>query len=138
MQATGKDTCAQACERLANVEKLTVLGGAVQAVVGEYYPQDAAQMPMAFFAGCNPNKVWKQLNTNIWFKHTKNDSYIYYNKKDMMWQIAGPDGMPVFTVSGPCDAAGAWHEPPAQGWQARQQELKVPTVYMSQNSERVH
>lgn len=89
-------------------------------VNGDYYPKSPTEIPKGFADVCvaqvwETQKMWEKLNgqdplQNMWFKHTENDSYIYYNKGDSKWWIDGPDGKGVWIVEGPI------HAPPAHGW----------------------
>ena len=107
--------------RLDNVLRLNVLGSSVQAVNGDYIPQDSSStIPSVFRKVCeqqlwDTGKMWRQLNgidpaKDIWFSHSENDSYMYFNKSDGKWWIDGPDG------NGAIIALGPWNAPPAHGW----------------------
>ena len=100
-----------------NVTKLTVIGSKeVPAVNGDYFPKSAESIPTGFASVCEnqgwgTKDMWKKLNgDSIWFKHSQNESYIYWNKGDGKWWIDGPDGNGVWIVGGPS------HAPPAHGW----------------------
>ena len=100
-----------------NVTKLTVVGSKeVPAVNGDYFPKSAESIPTGFTSVCDAQgwvtkDMWDKLNgDSIWFKHSQNESYIYWNKGDQKWWIDGPDGNGVWIVSGPS------HAPPAHGW----------------------
>jgi len=100
-----------------NVTKLTVIGSKqVPAVNGDYFPKTAESIPTGFTSVCDAqgwssNDMWNKLNgDSIWFAHSQNESYIYWNKEDQKWWIDGPDGNGVWIVPGPS------HAPPAHGW----------------------
>jgi hypothetical protein len=104
----------------SNVIQLTVTGSSQSNVNGNYYPQSPSNIPKGFAQVCNAmdwdtQSMWTKLNgvdptANIWFAHSENDSYIYYNKGDGKWWIDGPDGKGVWIIDGPS------HAPPAHGW----------------------
>eukprot|EP00985_Skeletonema_marinoi_P034505 scaffold44103_cov161-Skeletonema_marinoi.AAC.2 len=100
-----------------NVTKLTVMGSKeVPAVNGDYFPKSAESIPTGFTSVCDAQgwvtqDMWNKLNgDSIWFAHSQNESYIYWNKGDKKWWIDGPDGNGVWIVPGPS------HAPPAHGW----------------------
>jgi hypothetical protein len=103
----------------ANVVKISVMGSNNPDVNGVYIPKSASDIPTGFDKVCKERnwdtlKMWKQLNgqsqTDTWFAHLQNDSYIYWNKSDKTWWIDGPDGMGVWI------AQGSSHSPPGRGW----------------------
>lgn len=105
-----------------NVVKLSVVGSVeVQEINGEYFPKNPKEeIPTGFTSVCNnqgwdTKDMWTKLNgvdpnTDTWFAHSDNESYIYWNKSDNKWRIDGPDGNGVWIVDGPK------HAPPAHGW----------------------
>ena len=104
----------------SNVIQLTVTDSIQSDVNGIYYPQSPSNIPKGFTKVCSAmnwdtQSMWTKLNgidpnANIWFAHSENDSYIYYNKGDGKWWIDGPDGEGVWIIDGPS------HAPPAHGW----------------------
>lgn len=104
----------------SNVIQLTVTDSVQSDVNGNYYPQSPSNIPKGFTDVCSAmdwdtQSMWTKLNgidpsANIWFAHSENDSYIYYNKGDGKWWIDGPDGKGVWIIEGPS------HAPPAHGW----------------------
>ena len=104
----------------SNVIQLTVTDSIQSDVNGNYYPQSPSNIPKGFTKVCiamdwDTQSMWTKLNgidpnANIWFAHSENDSYIYYNKGDGKWWIDGPDGKGVWIIDGPS------HAPPAHGW----------------------
>jgi len=106
----------------SNVVKLNVMGSAqVPEINGDYLAMDpSTEIPRGFDLVCkqqgwDTNDMWKRLNgvdskADTWFKHSENDSYVYWNKSDQSWWIDGPDGNGVWIVKGPS------HAPPAHGW----------------------
>jgi len=68
------------------------------AVNGLYFCRGAQLIPDAFAAVCKENDwdtedMWKKLNGDRkWWKHTKNDSYIYKHSDGNYW-LDGPDGL---------------------------------------------
>jgi hypothetical protein len=103
-----------------NVTHLTVLGSNILEVNGNYLPKTPLEIPSGFAKVCdhqgwNTNDMWSKLNgldlaKDIWFAHSDNASYIYWNKNDKKWWIDEPDGSGVWIVGGPS------HAPPAHGW----------------------
>jgi len=104
----------------SNVIQLTVTDSIQSDVNGNYYPQSPSNIPKGFTKVCcamnwDTQSMWTKLNgidpnANIWFAHSENDSYIYYNKGDGKWWIDGPNGEGVWIIDGPS------HAPPAHGW----------------------
>ena len=84
---------------LADYPILRVSGSVKDASVnGVYLCRGSQLFPDAFEKVCNengwkPDEMWKQLNEGRkWWKHTKNDSYIYKHQDGKYW-IDGPDGL---------------------------------------------
>ncbi|KAL3803476.1 hypothetical protein HJC23_014024 [Cyclotella cryptica] len=108
----------------SNVVKLTVMGSVpFPDANGDYLPRNpATEIPSGFVRVCreqgwDANEMCSKLNgrdpsANIWFAHTDNDSYIYWNKSDKTWWIDGPDGLGVWIARGP------EHAPPGRGWKS--------------------
>lgn len=103
----------------SNVSKVTVMGSDNPHVNGEYFPNPPTKIPSGFDKVCrqqnwNTNQMWSKLNgqssKDIWFAHSRNESYIYWNKSDKTWWIDGPDGLGVWIAQGPA------HAPPGRGW----------------------
>lgn len=102
---------------ISNVTKLRVMGSKqVPAVNGDYFPKTAESIPNGFAKVCDEQgwvtiDMWDKLGGgSLWFAHSENESYIYWNKGDGKWWIDGPDGNGVWIVPGPS------HAPPAHGW----------------------
>lgn len=106
-----------------HVSKIVVVDGGpkdkdFQVLEGEYLSSESKVVPTGFAKVCqeqgwDTDSMWKKLNGGEglrWFKHTENESYIYYNKGDGMWWIDGPDGNGVWKARGPK------HAPPSVGW----------------------
>ena len=76
----------------------------VPAVNGDYSPKSAESIPTGFTSVCDAQKwdtqdMWNKLNgDSIWFAHSQNESYIYWNKGDKKWWIDGPSGAGVYIV----------------------------------------
>ena len=74
----------------------------VPAINGDYFPKSPEEIPSGFAAVCqsqgwDTNDMWTKLNgvnpkMDIWFAHSENESYVYWNKNDENWWIDGPDG----------------------------------------------
>merc|ERR1719343_8296 len=85
---------------------------------GKYKAMSSSTIPKSFDKVCieqgwNTNQMWKRLNdNNVWYQHTANDSYIYYNNGDGKWWIDGSDGLGVFTNN----KGVVRHTVPAHGW----------------------
>ena len=88
------------------VSRLTVFSEFRPEVAGDYAVRPGSEVPKRFADVCVQNSwdidsTWKKLNGGqggFWFKHTANDSYVYFNALDGMWWIDGPDGLGVYKV----------------------------------------
>jgi len=89
----------------------------IQDLKGKYKVMQSSTIPKSFDKVCieqgwNTNQMWKRLNNdNIWYQHTENDSYIYYNNGDGKWWIDDSNGLGVFT-----NESVVKHSVPAHGW----------------------
>lgn len=100
-----------------NVVKVNVMGSEIVSEVnGDYAPKNHTAIPSGFSQVCqnqgwDTTSMWAKLNgVSVWFAHSENESYIYWNKNDRKWWIDGPNGNGVWIVEGPS------HAPPAHGW----------------------
>ena len=92
----------------AGVASVTITAANYPAVVGQYTPRSADEIPTGFGTVCEKNgwpseQTWSKLNGGEhgrWFAHESNDSYIYYNAGDGMWWIDGPDGLGAYKAKG--------------------------------------
>jgi len=116
-----------ASSSLSDSCNLIVKDAGSRVVNGNYIAKDPKVLPKGFVKTCddmgwNPESMWLQLSNQVspWWKHTDNESYIYYNKGDGQWWIDDPTGRGLYVAKiskgvitlTNMDAA----RPPVTGW----------------------